>query len=117
MYLTRRSAVETVRRYSKQPHLWRLAKRGQKILGSREGRPQGPGGTLHKIKKLSQRLSPETDPLLKWCVQKLWFLLALALTSYAALAARRAGLRPRRSVAGVMQELTTFRGVALALTR
>ena len=59
MYLTMRSSVETVRRYSKQPHLWRTSKRLAKLLTSRMERTE-PAPALPHVHKLRQRLSGGT---------------------------------------------------------
>ena len=53
--------VDVVRRYSRQPHLLRLMKRGEQILGSQDTRPDAADAPVRpKVRKLSQRLSPET---------------------------------------------------------
>jgi hypothetical protein len=59
MHVTRRSTVETVRRYSKQPHLWRTSKRLAKLLTSTAERTE-PISVLPHVHKLGQRLSDET---------------------------------------------------------
>ena len=51
--------VETVRRYSKQPHLWRASKRLAKLLTSSAERSK-PTLALPLVHKLRQRLSDET---------------------------------------------------------
>jgi DNA-directed RNA polymerase specialized sigma24 family protein len=51
--------VETVRRYSKQPHLWRSSKRLAKLLTLPAERSAEPARTLPRVHRLSQRLSEE----------------------------------------------------------
>jgi hypothetical protein len=51
--------VETVRRYSKQPHLWSLSKRLAKLLTSSVVRSE-PASELPHVHKLRQRLPDET---------------------------------------------------------
>lgn len=51
--------VETVRRYSKQPHLWRTSKRLAMLLTSAAERSESNFPLPH-VHKLSQRLSDET---------------------------------------------------------
>lgn len=61
MCLTRRSTVETVRRYSKLPHLWGLSKRLASWLEPSElGKETEDAPTLPHVHKLDQRLSDET---------------------------------------------------------
>jgi uncharacterized protein (DUF433 family) len=57
--------VETVRRYSKLPHLWSLSKRLARWLEtSGSERDTGPAATMPHVHKLSQRLSDETVTVL-----------------------------------------------------
>ena len=55
--------VETVRRYSKQPHVWRTSKRLAKLLDRGRGQEAGSepvAGPSPHVHKLSQRLTAET---------------------------------------------------------
>jgi uncharacterized protein (DUF433 family) len=57
----RHHLVETVRRYSKLPHLWSLSKRLARWLEtSGSDSDTGPAVTMPHVHKLSQRLSDET---------------------------------------------------------
>jgi DNA-directed RNA polymerase specialized sigma24 family protein len=56
----RHHIVETMRRYSKLPHLWRRTKRLAKLLTSSAERSAEPSPVLPHVHKLSQRLSDQT---------------------------------------------------------
>ena len=51
--------VETVRRYSKQPHLWRTSKRLAKLLTNPMERPAEPTPSRPRVHKLAHRLTAE----------------------------------------------------------
>ena len=51
--------AETVRRYSKLPHLWRTAKRLAKLLTKPVERPSEPSPALPHVHKLAHRLTAE----------------------------------------------------------
>jgi uncharacterized protein (DUF433 family) len=57
------TSVETVRRYSKQPHMWRSSKRLAKLLTSSSERSELTHALPH-VHKLHQRLSDETAAML-----------------------------------------------------
>jgi DNA-directed RNA polymerase specialized sigma24 family protein len=51
--------VETVRRYSKQSHLWRMSKRLAKLLSNPTERSAEPMSSLTHVHKLAHRLTAE----------------------------------------------------------
>ena len=51
--------VDAVRRYSKQPHLWRSSKRLEKLLSSPRERRAEPTPSPRHVHKLAQRLTAE----------------------------------------------------------